>query len=106
MQGAAYGPDQFFHGIAVVSLCGIGLCRPSGADCKFGMLRYERVGVSAIGPTVFENDIEPFFQEGWARIPIEWKLENDPVILLHQFLFALNVYVEIWIALVEIIDFD
>jgi hypothetical protein len=53
---------------------------------------------------MFQHQVKPLLDDGWATIPVKRMLKNDDVMLDQQLLFSLDINVKVGVAFVQVID--
>ena len=90
----------------IATLSGVGRFRSAGSGRGEPIFALQLMFAVAISPAALQHDIEPFFEQRWAAIPVGRVLKYDDIVLTQKFLLRLHVDIEIRIGLIEVMKRD
>ena len=99
-------PEQFPHAKAIEPRAIVRVRRSSGSDgCERTFARERRATFSVCEPQL-EHEILPFLQDRRRRVPKEWMLPHNRVVLAEELLLVFHINKGIRIHFVEVVKGD
>src|SRR5688572_25456146 len=106
MSGLIERCQKFIDGEAIAPTRPIGMAIPAGRHDAHQEFSMESCAFRPICPVEFQDQVQPFLDDGRHGIPVEGMLQHDKAVLKEARLFRFHVDVEIGVGVIKVVYSD